>query len=135
MLRRHILEGVCLAIIALLTALSCGDGIVGGTGPGGGMDTPAAADTAVDTLPPEDLSTPDILPDTATDTPQTDTMDTTDVDTPDEVAPPDEVDPGCWSCTTNDPECLCGCVRCHTDKPRLQELAPEEEEPEEGGGG
>jgi len=134
MLRRPAWEGTCLAAIALLAALSCGDGIIGATGSRGEMDT-LAVDTATDTLLREDRSAPDGLPDSNPDLPQLDAVDTPDFDALDGNVPSDEVDPGCWSCTTVDPECLCGCVRCHTDKPLLQELAPEEEDPEEGGGG
>ena len=141
MAKRWGMEGLGMSALALLVVLGCGDGVVGGGGGGGddtgtaadlisGEDTPSPEDTLVDTNPMDTL--PDAGP----------VEDVLDLDfgpegPPTDTAPgPDTEDPGCWSCTTEDPACLCGCVACHTNKSLLEELAPPEPvEEEEGGGG
>ena len=125
-----------IAALALWVVLGCGDGVVGAAGGSGDTGTVADLVAPEDTLP-EDTLPEDTLPDTAPDTlpdtlPDTeDTVEIVGVDTLDTDTEPET----CWSCTTEDPACLCGCVVCHTDKPRLQELAPDEPPDEEEGGG
>jgi hypothetical protein len=134
------MEGLATAALALLVVLGCGDGIVGASGAQGEADIESAADlgfsedSLLDTAKVD--TAPDTLPDTAPDT-VSDNIAVLDTETLDTQPSPDTEPEGCWSCTTEDPDCLCGCVVCHTDKPRLQELAPPEEPDgeEEGGGG
>ena len=131
MVKRWGIEGLAMAALVLWAVLGCGDGIIGAAG--GGEDTGTAADlvTPDDTLPEDTLpdTAADTLPDTLPDT--ADEVETVGIDTLDTDTEPET----CWSCTTEDPACLCGCVACHTDKPRLQELAPDEPPDEEEGGG
>jgi len=100
---------------------------------GGAGDTGTVADLMMpeDTFPEDTIpdTAPDTLPDTLPDT--GDTVDIIGVDSLDTDTEPET----CWSCTTEDSACLCGCVVCHTDKSRLQELAPDEPPDEEEGGG
>jgi len=122
--------GLAMAAFALAIVFGCGDGNVG-AGSSGGEDIGSAADllTTDDTVP----SPGDALPDTSSDAGK-DTWETPDTEAFD--ASPDSDTQSCWSCTTEDAACLCGCVACHTNKSLLQELAPDEpvEGTETGGG-
>lgn len=125
-----------MAILAVGVALGCGDGIVGAGGAtGSAVDTILAEDAMLsevaDATGPEEVGAPDSAPDSAEDGTAAPDIEPSDVQ-PD----PDTEPETCASCTTQDLDCICGCVGCHTNKAVLEELAPPEpvEEVESGGG-
>lgn len=138
--KRWGIEGLSMTVLAVVATMGCGDGVVGAGG-SVGEDTGSAADLihTEDTPVPSDTDSPDAAdsdPDAAPDATPDAVEDVVVVPDADVLAGPDTEPEGCWSCTTQDPDCLCGCVGCHTNEAVLQELAPPEpvDEVESGGG-